>query len=71
MYYGVTVIENLGYEGIMKLPLNIVYFVASCWQVTRCTLFWCDTNGRCCLQIDLVKAVAVSDKACYITVLLI
>ena len=33
MYYDVTVIENRAYEGIMKLPLNIIYCVASYWQV--------------------------------------
>ena len=71
MYYDVTVIENPAYEGIMTLPLNVIYFVASYWQVTRCALLWCDTNGSCCLQNDLVKAVTVSDTTCYITVLLI
>ena len=70
MYYDVTVIENPANEGIMRLPLNTIYFVAFGWQVTRCTLLWCDTNGSC-LQKDLSKAVAVSDTACYITVLLI
>ena len=71
MYYDVTVIENLAYKGIMRLPFNIIYFMASYWQVTRCTLLWCDTNGGCCLQKDLVKAVTASDTACYVTVLLI
>ena len=71
MYYDDSVIENPAYEGIMRLPLNAIYFVASCWQVTRCTLLWCDTNGRCCLQKDSVKAVTVTDTACYIIVLLI
>ena len=70
MYYDVTV-ENLAYEGIMRLPLNIIYFVASYWQVTRCTLLWCDTNESYCLQKDLVKAVTVSNTACCITVLLL
>ena len=56
---------------IVRLPLNIIYFVTSCWQVTRCTLLWCDTNGSCCLQKALVKAVAVSDMACHLSVLLI
>ena len=55
----------------MRLPLNIIYFVASCWQVARCALLWCDTNGSCCLQKDLVEGVTVSDTACYVTVLLI
>ena len=55
MYHDGNVIENSAYEGIMRLPLNIIHFVASCWQVTRCTLLWCDTNGSCCLQKDLVK----------------
>ena len=45
MYYDVTVIENPAYEGIMRLPLKIIYFVASYWQMTRCTLPWCNTNG--------------------------
>ena len=71
MYHDVNVIENSAYEGIMRLPLNIIYFVASCWQVTRCTLLWCDTNGSCCLQKDLVKAVTVIDTVCYVNVLLI
>ena len=72
MYHDVTVIENPAYEGIMRLPLNIIYLVASCWQVTRCTLLWCNTNGSCCLQKDLVKVVTVSDiMACYVTVGLI
>ena len=31
MYYDVTVIENPAYEGIMRVPLNIIYFVASYW----------------------------------------
>ena len=70
MYYDVTVIGNAAYKGIMRLPLNIIYFVTSSWPVTRCTLLWCETNGSC-LQKDLVKAVTVSDTACYITVLLI
>ena len=69
MYCDVTVIENPAYLGIMRLPLNIIYFVESYWQVTRCTFLWCDTNGSCCLQKDLVKAVTVSDTSCYITVL--
>ena len=69
-HYYITVIENPAYEGIMKLPLNTICFVASCWQITCCTLLWCDKNGNC-LQKDLVKAVTVSDTACYITVLLI
>ena len=67
MYYDVTVIENPVYEVIMRLPLNIICFVASSWQVTRCTILWCDTNGNCCLQKDLVEAVTVSDTACYIS----
>ena len=71
MYFDVAVIEKPACKGIMWLPLNITYFVASCWQVTRCTFLWCDTNGSCCLQKDLVKAVTVSDTACDITVLLI
>ena len=71
MYYDVTVFENPAYEAIMTLPLNMIYFVASYWQVTRCSLLWCDTNGSCCLQKALVKAVTVSGTACYITVLLI
>ena len=70
MYYAIIVIENPAYEGIMRLPY-IIYFVASYWQVTYCTLLWCDTNGSCCLQKDLVKAVTVSGTARYITVLLI
>ena len=65
MYYDLTIIENPAYEGIMKLPLNIIYFVTSCWQVTRCTLLLCDANESCCLQKDLVKAVTVSDTACH------
>ena len=71
MYYDVTVIENPAYEGIMWLPLNIIHFVASYWQVTRCALLQCDTNGTCYLQKNLVKAVTVSNTACDITVLLI
>ena len=71
MYYDITIIENPAYEGIMRLPLNTIYFVMSCWWVTHCTLFWCDTNGSCCLQKDLAKAVRVSDLTCYITMLLI
>ena len=71
MYYDVTVNENPAYEGIMRLPLNIIYFVASYWQVSRCTLLWCNTNGNCCLQKALVKAITVSGTSCYITVLLI
>ena len=71
MYYDVTAIENPTYEGIMRLPLNVVYFVTSCWQVTRCMLLWCDTNGSCCLQKDLVEAVTVSNTACHLSVLLI
>ena len=71
MYYDVTVIENPAYERIVTLPLNAMHFVASCWQVTRYALLRCDTNGSCCLQKALVKAVTVSDIACYITVLLI
>ena len=71
MYYDVTAIKNPAYEGIMRLLLNIIYFVASCWQVIRCTLLWCDTNESCCLQKDLVIVVAVSDTACYVPVLLI
>ena len=38
MYYDVTVIENPAYEGIMRLSLNIIYFVASYWQATRCAI---------------------------------
>ena len=72
MYYDVTVIENPAYEdGIMRLPLNIIYFAASCWQVTRYALLWCDTNENCCLQKALVKAVTVSDTSCHLSVLLI
>ena len=71
MYYDVTVNENPAYEGIMRLPLNIIYFVASYWQVSRCTLLWCNTNGNCCLQKAIVKAITVSGTSCYITVLLI
>ena len=71
MYYDVTVIENPANEGIMRVPLNTIYFVALGWQLTCFTLLWCNTNGSCCLQKDLFKAVAVSDTACYITVLLI
>ena len=71
MYYDVTVIENPAYERIMRLPLNIINFVASYQQVTRCLLLWCDTTGRCCLQKAFVNAVTVSGTACYITVLLI
>ena len=57
MYYDVTVVENPAYEGIVRLPLNIniIYFVASYWQVTRCSLLRCDTNGSCCLQKALFK----------------
>ena len=54
---------------VMRWPLNIIYFVTSCWQVTRSTLLWCDTNGSCYLQKDLVKAVTVSDTACHLSVL--
>ena len=71
MYYDVTVIENPAYKRIMRLPLNIIYFVALYQQVTRCSLLWCDTNGRCCLQKAFVNAVTVSGTVCYITVLLI
>ena len=71
MYYDVTVIENPAYEGTIGLLLNIIYFVATYWQMTHCTLSTRDTNGSCCLQKGLVKAVTVSDTACYITVLLI
>ena len=70
MYYDVTVIENLAYVGIMRLSLNMIFFVTSCWQVTGYMLLWRNTNGSCCLQKDLVKAVRISDTACYITVLL-
>ena len=70
MYYDITVIVNPACEGITRLPLNIIYFVAPCWQVTRCTLLWFHTTGNC-LQKDLVKAATVSDTACYMTVLLI
>ena len=62
MYYDITIIENPAYEGIMRLSLNITYFMASYWQVTRCTLLWCDTNESCCLQKDLAEAVTVSNK---------
>ena len=71
MYYDVTVNENPAYEGIMRLPLNVIYFVTSYWQVSRCTLLWCNTNGNCCLRKALVKAITVSGTSCYITVLLI
>ena len=71
MYYEVTVIENPAYKVIMRLPLDIMYLVALCWQVTRCTLLWCDADGSCCLKKDLVKAVTVSDTTCYVTVSLI
>ena len=71
MYYDVTVIENPAYNKIIRLPLNIINFVASYQQVTRCSLFWRDTNGRCCLQKAFVHALTVSGTACYITVLLI
>ena len=71
MYNDVIADENPAYKEIMRLPLDIIYFVASCLQVTCCTFLWCDKNGSCCLQKDLVKAVTVSDMACYITVLLI
>ena len=71
MYYEVAIIENPAYRGIMRLPLNIIYIVTSCCQVTRCTLLWCNTNGSCCLQKHLVKAVTVSDTACHLSVLLI
>ena len=64
MYYDVTVIENPAYKGIMRLPLNIIYFMASYWQLTRCTLLWCDTNRSCCLQKDLCRVVIVGDTAC-------
>ena len=57
MYYDVTVTECPDYEGIMRLRLNIIYSVMSCWQVTRCTLLWCDTNGCCCLQKDLLLLI--------------
>ena len=71
MYYDVIVIEKPAYEGIKSLPLNIIYFVTSCLQVTRYMLLRCDTNGSCCLRKDLVKVVTLSETACYITVLLI
>ena len=71
MYYDVTAIENPAYEGFVRLPLKTIYLVASYWQVTRCTSLWCDTNGSCCLQKALVKAVALSGAVCYKTVLLI
>ena len=71
MHYDVTVIVTQAYKGNMRVPLNIIYFVASCWQVTRYLLLWCDTNGSCCLQKDLVKAVTVSDTASHLSVLLI
>ena len=61
MYYDVVVIENSAYEGIMRLPLKMIYFVTSSWQVTRWTLLWCDTNKTRCLQKDLVEAVTVSN----------
>ena len=69
MYYDVAIIEKPAYKGIMWLPLTIIYFVTSYWQVTRCrcTLLWCDTNGSCRLQKDLVKAVTVSVTACHIS----
>ena len=54
MYYDVTVIENPAYKGIMRVPLNIIYFVASYWQVTLCSLLWFYTNESCCLQKALV-----------------
>ena len=57
MYYDVTVIESPDYEGIMRLLLNIEYFVVSCWQVTRCTLLWGHTNECCCLQKDLLLLI--------------
>ena len=63
MSYDVTVNENPAHEGIMRLPLNIIYFLVSCWQVTRCTFLWCDTNGSFCLQKELVKADTVSNTA--------
>ena len=65
MCYNVTVFENPSYEAIMTLSLNIMYFLASYCQVTRC-----DTNGSC-LQKALVNAITVSGTAWYITVLLI
>ena len=71
MYYDVASIENPAYEGIMRMPLNKIYFVTSCWQVTLSTLLWCDTNGSCCSQKAVVNAVTESDTACYVTVLLI
>ena len=59
MCYDVAVIKSRDYEGIMRLPLNVIYFAVSCWQVpvTRCTLLWCDTNGCCCLQKDLLLLI--------------
>ena len=65
MYYDVTVIGNPAYKEIMRLPLNIIYFKPSYWQLTRSTLLRCNTNGSC-LQKELVKAVTVSDTACYV-----
>ena len=62
MYNDVTVFENPAYEGIMTLLLNITYFVASYWQVTRSTLLWGDTNGSC-----LQKAVVEADTLPYAT----
>ena len=56
---------------IMRLPLNIIKFVASYQQVAHCLLLWCDINGRCCLQKAFVHMVTVSGTACYITMLLI
>ena len=67
-------LKTPAYEGVMRLPLNRLYFMASYWQVTPCALLWCDTNGSCCLQKNLVRAVEVTvtvNTACYITVLLI
>ena len=66
MYYDITVIENPAYKGIMTLPLNI--FCDVILAVTHCMLLLCDTNGSCCLQKALIKAVTVSSTACYITV---
>ena len=54
--YDVTVYENPAYEGIIRLPLNMIYFVVSYWQVTRCSL---------------LKRLHFSGTACYVTVLLI
>ena len=71
MYYDIIVIENPAHKRIMRLPLDIIYFMSSYEQVTRCSLLWCDTNGRCCLQKALIKAVTISVTACHITVLLI